>query len=107
MIWGCYTKVVAYKRPYSLKCEFCVGRSQSAIQWYRGLFPQKESRLGVYLTTHVNLLRKLRIYGAVPSSTPSYIFTEYYKIKHRNQQAAQLLDSKKYWIHKLYRRYGH
>jgi len=47
----------------------------------RGLFPWGYSVRGVKLTTHLYLVSRLRMNGAIPP-LPQYVFMEWYLVKH-------------------------
>jgi hypothetical protein len=50
---------------------------------YQGLFPWEKSGRGVKLTTHLHIMPRSRMHGAIPP-LPQYIFMAWCLVKHRD-----------------------
>jgi len=62
------------------------GPTQSSIQWVPGLFPWGKSAGGVKLTTHLCLMPRLRMRGAISTrpNTPSWCGAQFKKAQGLN-----------------------
>jgi hypothetical protein len=60
-----------------------VGRTQPSIQWDRTVFPSGWRGRSVKLSTHLDLMPRLRMRGAIPP-LPQYVFMAWCLVKHRN-----------------------
>jgi hypothetical protein len=70
-----------------------LGPTQSPIQWVPEALSLGVNRRGVELTTHLHLVPRSRIRGAIPP-LPQYVFMAWCLVKHRDNFTFTLSTSK-------------